>query len=133
VQVDLPYGASARKPVLRCSTRKVNNNYLMLLLALICEPEPDKAFKSIMGVYFATNSLCQKVASELILRLKNQKCASQKPAHSYLIYFLITDSIIYLYQYVIRLKTLLEGYLHYPLFSCAFYPLFVSSVVFSYG
>jgi len=44
VQVALPYGALARKPALRCNNRKVNNNYLMLRLALLSELVPDKAF-----------------------------------------------------------------------------------------
>jgi hypothetical protein len=43
VQVVLPYGAQARKPALRCNNQKVNNNYLMLRLALVFELVPDKA------------------------------------------------------------------------------------------
>jgi hypothetical protein len=39
----LPCGAQARKPALRCNNQKVNDNYLMLRLALVCELVPDKA------------------------------------------------------------------------------------------
>jgi hypothetical protein len=44
IQHALPYWASFRKPALRYSTRKVNDNYLVQRLALIVEMEPDNAF-----------------------------------------------------------------------------------------
>ncbi len=37
--------AEARKPVLCCNTQKVNNNYLMLRLALLFELGPEKDFE----------------------------------------------------------------------------------------